>query len=232
MFKEKTFLAIIPARAGSKRLKNKNILSLNNKPLIQWTVESALGSRFIDKIIISTDSMEIIELAKKMNIPYRNRPTNLAQDESKSVDVAIDVIDNEERTFSYIVFLQPTSPLRKSIHIDEAISLSIEKNANSIISVCETEFNPLWCNKIGKDLEMNNFLPKRLINKRSQDLPIYYRLNGAIYICKTKIIKKYKTFFPAKKSYAYIMDQLSSVDIDTELDFLYAESIFKYLSTK
>mgnify|MGYP003501252760 FL=1 len=117
--------------------------------------------------------------------------------------------------------------MRNKKHIDEAIELLNEKDANAVISVCETEHSPLWCNILDEDLNMSNFLPKEVLNKRSQDLPKYYRINGAIYICKTEELLKNKGFFIKENIYAYKMDKKDSVDIDDEMDFIIATEIKK-----
>ena len=127
--------------------------------------------------------------------------------------------------YDYVVLLQPTSPLRSEKHIDEAIELLEEKSADAIISVCETEHSPLWCNTLPQDSSMSTFLRDEVLNKRSQDLPKYYRLNGAIYICKTEKLLENKGFFIKENIYAYKMDKKNSVDIDEEIDFIIAREI-------
>ncbi len=225
MYREKTFLGIIPARGGSKRLPRKNILPLAGKPLIAWTIDAAKKSKYLDRIIVSTEDKEIAEVSRNYGAEVVNRPGHLATDESSTVDVILDLLEKIERSYDYIVLLQPTSPLRNEKHIDEAIELLFKKNADAIISVCEAEHSPLWMNTLPEDGKMNNFLSPNLLNKRSQDLPKYYRLNGAIYICEKESFKKYKSFFLKEKVFAYIMAQIYSVDIDTKIDFLISEVI-------
>jgi len=227
MYKGMTFLAIIPARSGSKRLPNKNILPLAGKPMLLWTIENALKSKYLDEIVLSTDSDEIINIVRDYNIKVIKRPSELASDTAKMVDVIKHVIENEDRKYDFIILLQPTSPLRKEYHIDEAIERIIKLNADAIISVCGVDYSPLWCNTLPDDLSMENFLSDDIKDKRSQDLPKFYRLNGAIYICKTDKFISENTFFLKKNVYAYIMDRLSSIDIDDEIDFKLAELILK-----
>lgn len=119
--------------------------------------------------------------------------------------------------------LQPTSPLRSSQQIDEAIQLLESKSADAIVSVTETEHSPLWANTLPEDDSMTGFLSDNLLNTRSQDLPLYYRLNGAVYICKTHNLLEQESFFIKDNIYAYVMSQKSSVDIDTMMDFKWAE---------
>ena len=227
MYKDKTFLGIIPARGGSKRLPNKNILPLAGKPLIVWTIEAGLNSKYLDEIIVSSDSNKILEIASKYKVTSVKRPDELATDEASTVDVVEHILENIQQKFDYIVLLQPTSPLRTTKHIDEAIEFLDKKNADAVISVCEADHSPLWCNTLPESLDISNFIPDEIKNKRSQDLPKFYRLNGAIYICKTKKFLEEKTFFLKKNVYAYIMDRKHSVDIDEEIDFRLAEILIK-----
>jgi N-acylneuraminate cytidylyltransferase/CMP-N,N'-diacetyllegionaminic acid synthase len=227
MHNGKTFLAIIPARGGSKRLPNKNILLLAGKPMLLWTVESAMQSKYLDEIILSTDSDDIIKVVENYKIKTIKRPIELASDTAKTVDVVKHVIENIDKKYDFIVLLQPTSPLRTSNHIDEAIEQLIKLNTDAIISVTEVDHSPLWCNILPESLSMENFISEDIKHKRSQDLPKFYRLNGAIYICKTKKLIEENTFFLKKNVYAYIMDKKSSIDIDEELDFKLAEVILK-----
>lgn len=226
MYKDKSFLAIIPARGGSKRLPKKNILDLHGKPLILWTIESALKSKYIDKVVVSSDDKKILEISQKYAANTIKRPNKLANGTSSTFDAIKHTIDNVEK-FDYIILLQPTSPLRNEKHIDEAIELLIKKDAEAIISVCEMDHSPLWSNTLANDMNMIGFLRDEVLNKRSQDLPIYYRLNGAIYICKTDRLLSEKTFFLKENIYAYNMDRECSVDIDTKLDFQIAQTILE-----
>ena len=190
----KTFLAIIPARGGSKRLPRKNLLDLCGKPLIAWSIEAALKSKYISKVIVSSDDEEILNIAKEYKADFIKRPDELASDTATTFDTLKHTLENVEK-YDYVVLLQPTSPLRTEKHINEAIELLEEKNADAIISVCEMEHSPLWSNTLDENLDITNFLRDEVLNKRSQDLPKYYRLNGAIYICKTDKLLQNKGFF-------------------------------------
>ena len=217
------YLAVIPARGGSKRLPNKNILDLNGKPLIAWSIEAAKKSKKIDDVVVTSDSEKILNIAKQYNVKAIKRPDFLASDTATTFDAIKHVIETLDDKYEYIVLLQPTSPLRNEKHIDEAIELLEQKNADAVISVCEMDHSPLWSNTLPENLDMSNFLRDEVKNKRSQDLDKYYRLNGAIYICRTDRLLKEKTFFIKDKIYAYIMDRKSSVDIDDEIDFKLAK---------
>ena len=228
MFKNKTFLAIIPARGGSKRLPRKNILNLCGKPLISWSIEAGLKSKYIDKVVVSSDDTEILNISNELKVQVIKRPNELASDTSTSFDVLQHAIDNLE-SYEYILLLQPTSPLRNENHIDKAIEILEEKNADAVISVCEMNHNPLWSNTLDDSLSMEGFIGDNLLNKRSQDLKKYYRLNGAIYLCKTDKLLKEKSFFLKKNIFAYVMNSNNSIDIDRKEDF---ELASLYLSQK
>ena len=214
----KTFLAIIPARGGSKRLPRKNILDLCGKPLISWSIEAALKSKYISKVVVSSDDEEILNISSNFGADIIKRPYELANDTATTFDAIKHTINNLEK-YDYIVLLQPTSPLRNEKHIDEAIELLEEKQADGIVSVCEMDHSPLWSNTLPKDGNMRGFLREEILNKRSQDLEKYYRLNGAVYICKTDKLLENKSFFLKDNIFAYIMDRKSSIDIDEEIDF-------------
>ena len=221
MYKGKAFLAIIPARGGSKRLPRKNLLDLCGRPLIAWTIEAGRESEYVDKVVVTSDDNEILEISEKFGANTIKRPNELASDTATTFDAIKHVIENTEK-YDYIVLLQPTSPLRNSKHIDEAIELLESKNADAVISVCEMDHSPLWSNTLPEDGSMRHFLRDEILNKRSQDLEKYYRLNGAIYICQTDKLLENKGFFLKNNVFSYIMDKICSIDIDDEFDFLVA----------
>tara|TARA_A100001011_G_C14159785_1_gene777732 strand:+ start:33 stop:728 length:696 start_codon:yes stop_codon:yes gene_type:complete len=226
-----TFLAIIPARSGSERLPDKNKLNLCGKPLISWTIEAAKRSKYVNKIAVSSDDSEILKIAKESSVEIISRPDELASNTATSIDVikhSLEILDGYE----YVILLQPTSPLRNYRHIDESIKFLKQKNADAIISVCETNHNPLWSNTLDRNLSMSNFIENEQSNKRSQDLEKFYRLNGAIYICKTKNLLEENTFFIKKNIFAFLMDKKSSIDIDDKLDFEIATIYMSQLVSK
>ena len=144
--------SIIPARGGSKSIYKKNITSLGGKPLIYYTIEAAIKSKKINKIIVSTDDTEIANSVQKLNVEILKRPKSLATDNTKMLPVIQHVINKMELTknFEELIILQPTSPLRKSVQIDEAIS-KLDENWTSVVSVCETEHTPYKMYKKKKD---------------------------------------------------------------------------------
>ncbi|SCY45112.1 CMP-N,N'-diacetyllegionaminic acid synthase [Pseudobutyrivibrio sp. AR14] len=215
-------IAIIPARSGSKGLKNKNIKPLNNKPLMAYTIEAAKKSGIFDEIMVSTDSEEYAKIAQEYgaSVPfYRTQETS--NDNSSSWDVVKEVLNNYKESFDLVCLLQPTSPLRIDEDIKAAFDIYTKKNAKVVISVCETEHSPLLCGQLPNDGNLNSFINIEN-NKRRQDLAKYYRLNGAIYLVDVDYLYTGKDLF-SKDSYAYIMPPERSVDIDTLMDFKIAE---------
>lgn len=219
-------LAVIPARAGSKRIPGKNKKILAGKPLIQWTIDAAKKVKGITDIVVSTDDNDILLIAEKNGVIAYNRKKELASDTANSVDVVIDIINNLEKKYEFIILLQPTSPLRDNVDIEKAIEILKEKNADAIISVCESEHPVQWMNLLPEDCSLSNFLSPDN-NKRSQDLEKYFRLNGAIYICRTSKILSEKTLFIKDNIFAYKMNRENSIDIDEEIDFKIAEIIMR-----
>lgn len=222
MYKNKTFLAIIPARGGSKRLPKKNILHLNAKPLISYSIEAGIKSNYVDKVVVSSDNQEILSISKSYGAETIKRPDELASDTATSFSAIKHTIDNYD-SYDYVILLQPTSPLRVATHIDEAIELLLSKNADAIVSVCEMDHNPLWSNTLDGDKSMVGFLKDEVLNKRSQDLKTHYRINGAIYICETNKLLEESSFFLKNNIFAYLMNKESSIDIDEKVDFKIAE---------
>lgn len=223
-------LAVIPARGGSKGVPGKNIKELAGKPLIAYTIEAAIASNIFEKVIVSTDSTEIAEIAAGFGaeVPFL-RPHEISGDLTSSDDVILHALSFYEQQgirFDEVCKLQPTSPLRSGRHLQESYQLFCDKNADFVVSVCECEHSPLWSGVIGDDLRLDKFISEEAKRACRQDLPTYYRLNGAIYMGKTNRFYENKSFL-GKNSVAYIMSQEESVDIDSELDFKLAELIKK-----
>ena len=218
MINGKSILAIIPARAGSKRLPKKNILSLQNKPLIAWSIEAAKECTYIDTIVVTSDDNSVLTLAHDYGVEPLPRPEELASDTASTFSVVQHTIENI-KAHDYILLLQPTSPLRRSKHIKESIDLLVQKKADAIVSVTQTQHSPLWANTLPKDNSMTHFISDKIKNIRSQDLPDYFQLNGAIYLCNTEKLLKEESFLLKNNIYAYKMDRASSIDIDETIDF-------------
>lgn len=230
MYNDKKIIGIIPARSGSKGLKDKNIKELCGKPLIAYTIEAAKQSGVFDCIMVSTDSEKYARIAREhgASVPFLRSSEN-SSDKSGSWDVVREVLANLNEKFDIVVLLQPTSPLRTFQHIKEAVDLFFEKDADTVCSVCETPHPMFWCNTLNEDLSMMDFIKKEY-QKRRQELPKSYTLNGAIYICKTKYIDNLD--FYSNKSFAYVMNKNSSIDIDENLDFQLCELIIKNVLNK
>ena len=220
-------LAVIPARGGSKGLPGKNIKRINGKPLIAWTIEAAKKSKYIDRIIVSTDDKKIANISKKYGaeIPFL-RPKELATDTAKAIDNYIFTIEElknrEEKYYDEFIILQPTSPLRKAEDIDKAIELFKEKNADSVISVCEAVHPPLWLKKNDRKGVLRSYFTIEIGNKNRQELETAYMPNGAIFIFKLSLLKEKKSYY-SDKTFPYIMPYDRSVDIDNQVDFDFAE---------
>ena len=229
MYKDKKFLAIIPARGGSKGIPNKNIMDICGKPLIAYTIEAGKKSKYIDEIVVSTDSNSIKVIAEQYGakVPFL-RPEELSSDTAKSIDVVLHAIDfykNNNMNFDYIVLLQPTSPLRSFEEVDEAIEKLINYDGKSLVSVCEANENPVLMRTI-QDEKLRGVISFEGENLRRQDLPTYYIFNGALYINSNEMLIHEKNFVN-ESTIPYVMDKESSVDIDTMLDARLVEVIIK-----
>lgn len=227
MINGKRVLAFIPARGGSKRLPRKNVLPLAGKPLIGWSIDAAKESQYIDQLFVSTDDQEIADIASLhgVHIPEL-RPDHLASDTSTTESVLTYTLDKFGGQADIVILLQPTSPLRTVQHIDEALELFVKKQAFSVVSVTPCEHSPLWSNTLPNDASMGNFIRPEAL-KRSQDLADFYRINGAVYIFDVRQLKEYGDIRYTKDSFAYVMENNVSFDIDTLIDFQLAEFFIK-----
>ena len=219
-------IAIIPAQGGSKGLPNKNIKYLAGKPLIAYTIEAAKKSKYINKIIVSTDSEEISLVAENFGaeVPFL-RPEYLTGANSNIIDTYFYTIERLNRelgtNISEFIVLQPTSPLRTSEDIDKAIELFRDKKADSVISLCETSHSPAVAKKIVNE-KVSDFFNKSSENNNSQDSIKAFIPNGAIFVFNYQFLQKNGVYY-SDKTFPYIMPDESSVHIDTLMDFDYAE---------
>lgn len=228
MIKGKKLLALIPARGGSKAVPRKNIKNLNGKPLMAWTIEAARKSRYIDKVVVSTDDDEIMTIAKKYGseAPFK-RPKELASDNAKMMDVVLHCIkffQNLDEEYDIIILLQPTSPLRGAYDIDKAIEYFVKKKARAIVGVVKCEHSPQWAGVLPRDHSMKNFIPENIREKNRQEIRTFYRINGAVYLADIGFIINKRNWY-GPKTFAYIMKRENSVDIDNLFDFMLAEFI-------
>ena len=233
MYKDKSFLAIIPARGGSKGLVGKNTKVLCGKPLIAWSIESGLKSKYIDEVMVSTDYQSIADIAKEYgaNVPFL-RPDELANDTAKSFDAVkhtIDFYKNElNKEFDYIVLLEPTSPLREDTDINNMIEkmINMEDRFDSIVSIGEVHEHPSIMKKTinhtlvqyWEDLEMTT---------RRQDNDIAFFPYGVAYIVKKDILLSEKTFYTERNTF-FEVKRYQCYEIDDIYDFLAIENIMKY----
>jgi N-acylneuraminate cytidylyltransferase/CMP-N,N'-diacetyllegionaminic acid synthase len=221
-------IAIIPARSGSKGLPGKNIKLLNGKPMIAYTIEAAKKAKLISDVIVSTDSQEIADIAIKYGAinPFL-RPASLATDNAKAIDNYLYTVERLNEEFGYNVnaftVLQPTSPLRTADDIDEAITLFTKKNADSVISYTKEHHPITWHKYLDEDQHFENIFDETLDNR--QDRRISYFPNGAIYIFSHQLIKSHRYY--SEKSFAYVMPQNRSIDVDYIDDFEYVEYLIE-----
>ena len=239
MYKGKTIIGFIPARGGSKGLPRKNIKPLLGKPLIAWTIEQALASKYLDRVVVSTDDKEITEISKKYGaeVPFM-RPKELATDNSTTSDVILHVLnwfENAEQKFDYLALLEPTSPLREKNDVDNGIMKLInnENKADSLVSVGEIALeHPFISKKISDKGYVKPFyeVSKTHITRR-QDIPKAYFPYGVLYLSKVSTIKKYKTFYQ-KKTMPMLIKRWQNYEIDDIWDFVCIEAILKSLLEK
>jgi CMP-N,N'-diacetyllegionaminic acid synthase len=223
-------VALIPARGGSKSIPRKNVKLLAGRPLISWTIESALASRHLSQVIVSTDDQEIADVSRKYGaqVPFL-RPAGLAKDDSSSLSVALHLIEwfrsSEMAAPQYILLLQPTSPFRTVEDIDSVISIAQSTNA-AVVSVRAVESHPFLCKQLNKNGALEDFVSTDIGYLRRQDLPEVYSLNGAIYLNQCTSLVQDQTFVPSG-SLPYIMPAERSLDVDTPWDWHIAELILR-----
>jgi len=224
-------LGLITARGGSKSIPRKNLMPLDGKPLIAWTFEVALQSRQLSRVILSTDDEEIAGVGRDwgIEVPFL-RPSELANDDSSHISVVNHAIawleDHENVCPDYIMLLQPTSPLRTVEDIDTAIQIAEVRNAIAVVSVCETHHHPYLTKRTLEDGTLADFVSSNIAYLRRQGLPPAYALNGAIYLNRRDSLLHDKSFLPPG-TYAYIMPQERSLDIDTPWNFYLADLILR-----
>lgn len=224
MFNNQKILALIPARGGSKGIKDKNIVFLAGKPLIAYSIEAAKYSKYIDDIIVTTDSEKIAEISKQYgaSVPFM-RPAELATDTSKTIDAvlhAIRTLKSLGKEYSTLLLLQPTQPLRTTDDIDKAIEVYYQKGEKGLVSISPVDDSPLLIRSIGADGKLVKLLSQNSTCRR-QDMPNYYKVNGCIYINKIDELDKNTSFNDNKVP--FIMTKEHSVDIDELSDLWMAE---------
>lgn len=225
MYKNKRILAVIPARGGSKGVPRKNIINVGGFPLIKYTIDCGKNSKYLDRVIVSTEDLFIKKIAEENggDVPFL-RPIELAEDTSKTIDCIVHVVDtlkNMKENYDYVVILQNTVPLRKSWHVDEAIEMLINSNEKSLVSISEVEEHPILMRTLNKDNTVKNLLHVNSTMRR-QDFPKFYKVDGAIYIQKIDEDFNLDTSLNDGKL-GYVMDRKYTTDIDNYIDIKIVE---------
>ncbi|WP_207707026.1 cytidylyltransferase domain-containing protein [Heliorestis acidaminivorans] len=224
MNKKGSVLALIPARGGSKGIPRKNIRYVGGKPLIAWTIESAKKSKYIDRLVLSSEDEEIIAIAKNWgcDVPFV-RPESLAQDDTPGIMPVLHALEVLPE-YEYIILLQPTSPLRSEQDIDNCIELCWQNNASACVSVALVDKSPYWMYRVGKDYKMDSIIQSETLYNQRQETPPIFALNGAIYFARAKWLKDKKSFLTSE-TLAFQMPKERSLDIDTQRDWVFFETI-------
>ena len=227
MFNNRAVLALVPARGGSKGIPRKNVCIVNGKPLVMHTLEAALHSKFIDDVYLSSDDSEILDIGTATGVHALRRPDAAASDTATADDVVTHFIGSIPRDIvtsnPYIIYLQPTSPLRTAVHIDAAfIEMEIRKS-DLLISVMRLNKSPYKAFSLDKDGRLLSLFGERYSTTNRQDLPETYYPNGAIYIFPLEEYVK-RGHFPSEGSAPFVMSDGESIDIDTEADLSRADN--------
>jgi len=224
-------LFLIPARGGSKGIPKKNIAEVGGRPLIAWSIEAGLGTRHRGRVIVSTDSAEIADVARgcSAEVPFM-RPAELANDDATSLDMALHSLQWLEKNGhyrpAYLVLLQPTSPLREPGDIDAAIEIAMVKDADAVVSVSPASSHPYWTKTLASDGQLQDFMPPPKPSMRRQELPEVFALNGAIFLIRPEVLIAKKTWYP-EGTYGYVMPPERALDIDTPWDLRLADLVMR-----
>lgn len=210
-------VCIIPARGGSKRIPGKNIVDLAGQPMLAYSIDHALNSKLVDRVIVSTDDADIASVSKKYGAEVFDRPDELAGDTATSESALIHVLDEIEKrgeqTPDLVVFLQCTSPVRRVDDIDNVIGMIESKNADSVFSATRN-FGLIWSKgEVGVKALTYDYKTR----KREQDMDTQYRENGSIYVCKPELLRKYNNRMTGTID-IYEMDMWSSFQVDSPDD--------------
>ena len=230
MINNKTVLGLIPARGGSKGVPRKNIRMAAGKPLIAWTIEEASKSKYIDRLVLSSEDLEIMEVASRYgcDVPFQ-RPVELAADDAPGIDPVLHAL-NLLNGYYYLVLLQPTSPLRSGADIDGCIEHCEAKHAKACVSVVKCQQHPYHMFSVDRDSVLKRLVPEASNFCRRQDYPEFFLLNGAVYVAQTEWLLSSRTFL-SSETVAFEMPEERSLDIDTEDDLRLFESLRTRLCT-
>jgi CMP-N,N'-diacetyllegionaminic acid synthase len=224
------YLGLITARQNSKRLPGKNLKPLCGKPLLAYTIQAALASSRLDRVVVSTDGEEIASVARQCGaeVPFR-RPKELATDDARSVDVMIHALSwfqqHENLAPDALVLLQPTCPLRTGTHIDEAIALYEAHEADCVVAVSEPKLHPFWTKTMDPAGLLTPFLQVDLSHyHQKQSLPQLWASNSSIYVLRRESFLARKEIYGGR-TFGYVMPDSAALDIDTPWEFHLAELI-------
>ena len=224
MYKNLKILAIIPARAGSKGLPNKNKRLFCGKPLIQYSIECALSSAYIDNIVVTSDDLDILKICNSFPITSINRPKHLSDDLASTSDVVKHVL-TKFPSYDYFTLLQPTSPLRLTTDIDESIQIVCQHNSSSCVSISRCKQTPYSLFSLKEDRLLRYTKKSPNSSSRRQDQDDYYFVNGSIYTVKVGAFNKSSTFIFDDTS-PLLIPQQRTIDIDNQVDFDIASLLF------
>lgn len=230
MIDDKRVLCVIPARSGSKGLKDKNIRELAGKPLLAWPVSCARDSKYIDRIIVSTDSEKYAGIARQYqaDVPFL-RPARLAQDTTTTVDVLDDLLNQLQESYDILVLLEPTSPLTEATDVDAALESLIHawEKADAIVGVTqEVKSHPAYLLTLSDDGKIHSLNADFSGAVRRQELQTVYRMDGTVYISKVDALKKNRGFYH-ERTLGFIVPEWKSYEIDSLTDFICIEAIMK-----
>lgn len=221
-------LAVIPAKGGSTRLPRKNARRLGDKPLVGWTIESALDAGVFTDIVVSSEDDEILDIASRWSVECRSRPKHLAVDPAGCIHVAQHVrseLEREGRRYAYIAILMPTCPFRSPEDIRAAAAMAHVAENGAVLSVSEFSHTPYNGLVMGPEKILQPLLPERF-GRKAQELPVVYRPNGAIFIMNEALLKRATNLYmPPMRP--YLMSANRSVDIDNEIDLEWAEFLVR-----
>ncbi|OSM01805.1 cytidylyltransferase domain-containing protein [Magnetofaba australis] len=226
MINGKRVLGVIPARGGSKGLPRKNVIDLDGKPLIGWTIDSAKGCPYLDRVILSSDDAEIMRIARDLgcDVPFV-RPAELARDDSPAIDVFIHALDTLTESYDYLVVLQATTPLRIAQDISACLEICEKEKAPACVTVFEPRHHPYWTFKLDDNQRLEQLMEGEIPYRR-QLLPDCYALNGAVYVARTDWLRETRSFLTAETR-GHVMPADRSTDIDTWRDLMWIQMLLR-----
>lgn len=224
-------LALIPARGGSKGIPGKNLAPVAGRPLIAWTIATAMATRGLDRVVVTTDSTEIARVARELGaeVPFR-RPPELARDATPGIDPVLHAVrwlESEEGYRSDLVMLlQPTSPLRSVADIESALELLDHRGTDAVVGVTAADHHPYWTKEVSEEGYLVDFQKLESVPTRRQDLPPVFAINGAMYLVRRETLLALGTLFP-ERTRALVMPPERSLDIDSAWQLQVADLILK-----